>query len=402
MRTDGALVSPPKTDNELTRRALLPAGLRDVLPPDAAHEAATVETLIRCFDTQGYERVKPPLIEFEDSLFSGPGAAMTESTFRLMDPISRRMMGVRADVTVQVARIAATRLGHVARPLRLCYSGEVLRVTPGGLNPERELVQVGAELVGADTIDADAEVILLALDGLRAVGAPRVSVDITAPRLVPELLASFGIAAEGAGRLRAAIDRKDAAGLEAHGGEAAGILTQLMAAAGHHEDGARRLDDLVLPDPVRAIVERLNAVAARIAAEETAIEVTIDPVENRGFEYYTGLGFSLFSRGVRGELGRGGRYLVDGLDSEGSCGLTLYMETVMRAVADPVRRDRLFLPIGTPRATAAAVRDQGWITVGGLDPAADPDSDALRLGCTHILRNGEPAPLPAAETSKQP
>lgn len=394
-------MSPPNNNSELTRRALLPAGLRDVLPRDAAHEAATVETLIHCFEAHGYERVKPPLVEFEDSLFSGPGAAMTESTFRLMDPISRRMMGVRADVTVQVARIAATRLGHVPRPLRLCYSGEVLRVTPGDLNPERQLVQVGAELVGADTIDADAEVILLALDGLRAVGTPRMSVDITAPRLVPELLKTFDMDETVAASLRTAIDRKDSAGVERHGGPAAKILTELMAAAGGNADGARLLDELTLPASVQEIVERLKAVAARVAAEEPGLEITIDPVENRGFEYYTGLGFSVFSRGVRGELGRGGRYQVDGLDSEGSCGLTLYMETVIRAIAEPTAPKRLFLPMGTSRESAAALRDQGWITVAGLDPALTAETDAVRLGCSHVLKDGAPVPL-TSESTPQP
>ena len=394
-------MSPPNNNAELTRRALLPAGLRDVLPPDAAHEAATIESLIRCFETHGYERIKPPLVEFEDSLFSGPGAAMTESTFRLMDPISRRMMGLRADVTVQVARIAATRLGHVPRPLRLCYGGEVLRVTPGQLNPERQLVQVGAELVGADTIEADTEVILLALDALRAVGTPRMSVDITAPRLVPELLKSFDLDETRAESLRTAIDRKDTAGVERHGGQAAETLTALMAAAGEHEDGARHLGELSLPRSVQDIVDRLIAVAARVAAEEPKLSVTIDPVENRGFEYYTGLGFSLFSRGVRGELGRGGRYQVYGLDSEGSCGMTLYMETVIRAIAEPTPRERLFLPSGTSRTMAAALRDQGWITVAGLDPSVAADADAGRLGCTHVLRDGSPVPLaPEPPTQK--
>ena len=394
-------MSPPNENSELTRRALLPAGLRDVLPPDAAHEAATVEKLIRCFEIQGYERIKPPLVEFEDSLFSGPGAAMTESTFRVMDPISRRMMGVRADVTVQVARVAATRLGHVPRPLRLCYSGEVLRVTPGDLNPERELVQVGAELVGADTINADAEVILLALDALRAVGTRRMSVDITAPRLVPELLAALGIDGAKQPELRAAIDRKDPAGVERHAGTAASVLTELMAAAGERSEGLRRLKGLSLPAAVHATVERLEAVSSLVAAEEPSLEVTIDPVENRGFEYYTGLGFSLFSRGVRGELGRGGRYQVDGLDSEGSCGLTLYMETVIRAIAEPTAANRLFLPVGTPRAVAAALRAEGWITIAGLDQAAQAPGDAERLGCTHVLQDGNPVPLATIETTRQ-
>jgi ATP phosphoribosyltransferase regulatory subunit len=392
-------VSPPNKDTELTRRALLPAGLRDVLPPDAAHEAATVESLIGCFETHGYERIKPPLVEFEDSLFSGPGAAMTESTFRLMDPISRRMMGVRADVTVQVARIAATRLGHVPRPLRLCYSGEVLRVTPGDLNPERELVQVGAELVGADTVEADAEVILLALDALRGLGTPRMSVDITAPRLVPTLLTAFGIDGAAEKILRTAIDRKDASAVERHAGPAAGLLTDLMAAAGERSDGLRRLKDVILPESVQPIVARLEAVASLVASAEPALEVTIDPVENRGFEYYTGLGFSLFSRGVRGELGRGGRYQVDGLDSEGSCGLTLYMETVIRAITPPTAPQRLFLPIGTPRSIAAGFRARDWITVAGLDPLTEAPIDAARLGCTHILQDGAPAAL---DTEQQP
>ena len=131
-------MSPILDETELSRRALLPAGLRDSLPPDAAHEAAVVEALVACCTARGYERVKPPLVEFEDSLFAGPGAAMTHRSFRLMDPVSQRMMGVRADMTVQIARIASTRLSNAPRPLRLCYAGEVLRVTGTPLTPERE------------------------------------------------------------------------------------------------------------------------------------------------------------------------------------------------------------------------------------------------------------------------
>jgi len=174
-----------------------------------------------------------------------------------------------------------------------------------------------------------------------------------------------------------------------------------MAAAGEHEDGARLLAGLTLPAPVQDIVDRLIAVASRVAAEEPSLAVTIDPVENRGFEYYTGLGFSLFSRGVRGELGRGGRYQVDGLDSEGSCGLTLYMETVIRAIAEPSSRKRLFLPSGTPRSVAADLRDQGWITIAGLDPATTADADARRLGCTHVLRDNAPVSLETDTPSQQ-
>ena len=130
-------------------RALLPAGLSDLLPPDAAFEASVVDRLTAAFEAHGYERVKPPLVEFETSLLTGAGGAMAEHIFRLMDPVSQRMMGLRADMTPQVARIAATRLKNAARPLRLGYAGQVLRVRGSELKPARQLGQVGVELIGA-------------------------------------------------------------------------------------------------------------------------------------------------------------------------------------------------------------------------------------------------------------
>ena len=103
---------------EFGDQALLPAGFQDVLPPQAAQEAAAIERLIACFAGHGYERVKPPLLEFEETILAGAGAAVAQQTFRLMDPVSQRMMGLRADMTPQVARIAATRLGQTPRPRR--------------------------------------------------------------------------------------------------------------------------------------------------------------------------------------------------------------------------------------------------------------------------------------------
>ena len=122
--------------NEALHPALLPQGLRDLLPPDAAWEAEVVARLMAVLASHGYERVKPPLAEFEDNLLSGAGAAMAQETFRLMDPISQRMIGLRADMTPQVARIATTRLSNAPRPLRLCYAGQVLRVR-GSETPAR-------------------------------------------------------------------------------------------------------------------------------------------------------------------------------------------------------------------------------------------------------------------------
>ena len=354
----------PETD--LTKRALLPAGLRDVLPPEAAHEASVVEALIACFTSHGYDRVKPPLVEFEDSLFAGPGAAMTENTFRLMDPLSQRMMGLRADTTVQIARMAATRLSHHPRPLRLCYAGEVLRITGGQLNPERQLVQVGAELIGADSPRADAETILLAVEALRSAGVDPITVDINAPLLVPTLLDAHGIDVFSARNLLAAIDRKEVARVSSLAAELGepdlGIcLARLMTTAADWRTSLDRLSQVSLPPSASDVLDRLRSTADLVLEAESDLALTLDPVEHRGFEYYAGLGFSVFSRGVRGELGRGGRYFVDGTSGESSTGFTLYMETVMRAVPDAGAAPRAFAPAVVSADARAAARAAGWV-----------------------------------------
>ena len=172
--------------------ALLPTGMRDLLPPEAEVEAQVVARLMTTLAAHGYERVKPPLVEFEETLFAGAGAAMATATFRMMDPASHRMIGVRADMTPQIARIAATRLGAASRPLRLSYAGQVLRVVGSEIRPERQVGQVGAELIGAAGPAADVEAVAVAAEALAALGVPELSVDVTLPTLVPAVAEAYG------------------------------------------------------------------------------------------------------------------------------------------------------------------------------------------------------------------
>jgi ATP phosphoribosyltransferase regulatory subunit len=231
-------------------RALLPAGMADWLPPAAEHEAWAVETLIGVFRAWGYERVKPPLMEFEDSLLAGPGRAVADNTFRLMDPVSQRMMGLRADVTVQVARIATARLGAWPRPLRLAYAGQVMRVRGSQLRPTRQFGQVGAELIGPDTPDADAEAIVLAARAVRRLGVSDLSVDLGLPTLVPAICRGARVDDDTARRLRDALDRKDAAAvaaLEPQLGEAVcALMAGLLNSVGAAESALAQLTDLDL------------------------------------------------------------------------------------------------------------------------------------------------------------
>jgi ATP phosphoribosyltransferase regulatory subunit len=298
------------------------------------------------------------------------------------------MMGVRADMTIQVARIAATRLANASRPLRLAYAGNVLRVKGSQLRPERQFVQAGVEIVGAEEAAADAEIILLAVEALGDAGVENLSVDINLPTLIPALCRALDLDEETQIAVRVALDSKDAAAVAAAGGQAAVWLGALLRATGPVDDALAALKALDLPAEAAAECDRLEEVVGLIRAAAPDLTLTVDPVEHRGFEYQTGLSFTVFARGVRGEMGRGGRYHVT-QSGEPATGFSLFLDSVLRALPQPGNGRTLYLPHGTDAARGAALRAEGWVTVAGLAPESDPVAEARRLGCTHIPRDEE-------------
>jgi ATP phosphoribosyltransferase regulatory subunit len=385
--------------NDNDHRGLLPAGLADLLPPDAAREADAIDVAIKRFAAFGYDRVKPPMVEFEESLLGGPGAALASQTFRLMDPVSQRMMGVRPDMTVQVARIAVTRLKHEPRPLRLSYGGNVIRVRGNALKPERQFAQVGCELLGVDTAEADAEAVLLTVDALRAIGVARLTVDLNLPTLVAAVVAGLKLEAEPTRLLRRALDRKDEAAISkalGEGKKAADLFIGLQRAAGPADKAIAHLKKLKLPAAAAAEAARLAEVVALVATAEPELPLTLDVVDYRGLEYQTGVSFSVFALDGRQELARGGRYSAgypeDGV-SEPATGFTLYMDAVLAASETVPVRPRLYLPTGAGWADATPWQAKGYAVVRAVSPADDVRQEAKRLGCTHALIEGEAVPL---------
>ena len=385
---------------DLENKALLPAGLRDILPPEAAFEAGIREMLAATYASHGYDRVKPPLVEFEEGLTSGAGEAVSADTFRLMDPVSQRMMGVRADMTTQVARIAATRLGDLPRPLRLSYTGEVLRIRGTQLRPERQFAQVGAELIGTASAAADIEIIAIAVESLRAIGVPGLSVDLTIPPLVPALMDDMDLSEEDYRALRDAVDRKDVGAVRESGQNLADELSRLMAGTGTADHALDVLSGLSLPSAPAGELDRLKAVVEGLGQRIPALDITVDPVENRGFEYHTGIGFTLFARGERGEIGAGGRYVTlpngnedENSEGEPATGFTLFIDTILRVIPEADLPPRVFVPVGSDDDAVAALRNDGWVTVAALENVNDAATEARRQGCSHIWKAGKPAPI---------
>ena len=389
------------TDN--THHGLLPTGLADILPPEAEFEATVTESLMTSFSGFGYERVKPPLIEFEEILLSGSGSATAKQTFRMMDPISQRMLGVRADMTLQIARIASTRLGDVPRPLRLSYAGQVLRVKGSDLRPKRQFGQIGAELIGSSSAQADAEVILMAAEALTELGVPNLSIDLGLPTLVTAICSALeiDISPENS-TLRAALNQKDAPAIEALaeklGTEMSDLFGTLLKAVGPADKALAILQKVALPKEAQAELENLKAVIACLKERAPNLILTVDPVETRGYEYHTGVTFTFFALGVRGEIGRGGRYLANDANGnsaqETATGVSLFIDTILRALPDPARQDRVFVASNSASGTAQKLRQDGWIVVEHFEGTdKDVDQHASQSGCTHYWNGSKVTPV---------
>ena len=359
---------------------LLPEGLRDRLPPQAEAASRLMHRVIVAIGRHGYARVMPPLAEFEESLVGRLKSSRAQDLLRMVDPVSQRMLALRPDITAQIGRIAATRMGHAPRPLRLAYGGPVIKLRATQLRPERELSQAGAELIGSDSVAAVSEIIRVALDALRAAGVADITVDITLPDLV-DTLATGAMPIEPAkvGRVRALLDAKDAGGLAAVSAEA---YLPLLSAAGPIDGALAKMRAL---DHAQALDSRLAAIEKIAAAVGDDVSLTLDPTERHGFEYQTWLGFSIFSTGIRGEIGRGGSYTILHVDGreEPAVGFSLFLDPLVDIGLGVEPARRLFLPLGHDPAAAASARKDGWVTIAALD-AGDAPAD-----CSHTLDGAE-------------
>ncbi|MCB1562581.1 MAG: ATP phosphoribosyltransferase regulatory subunit [Alphaproteobacteria bacterium] len=376
---------------------LLPNGFEDLLPPDAEQEARAITILMDHFAGHGYRRVKPPLVEFEDSLLApGPGAALASETFRLMDPVSHRMMGVRSDITAQIARIASSRLFSEPRPLRLAYANDILRTRASQQRTQRQFCQVGCELIGHDDLLADIEICLMAVSALKALGLADITLDLTLPRLTNEIMKLYNLSDAARTQVRAALEKREQDSLDALDPAPRESLKALLSACGPADTALDQLARMDLPAELRPDIDRLAATCTALskALDElgiTDIRITIDPVENKGFEYHAGTAFALFAKKARAELGRGGRYdIVCGQsgDRQSATGFTLYMDTLRGAMPASKPADTLFVPSTESWATIKTLRDDGWRVIHGTG-----QDDRERLQCTHELLNGQIHPI---------
>ncbi len=372
---------------------VLPDHIADVLPFEARHIEEIRRDLLDMARCYGYELVMPPLLEHLESLLTGTGEALDLQTFKLVDQLSGRMMGLRADSTPQVARIDAHLLNRQG-VTRLCYCGPVLHTRPGAPHATREPLQFGAEIYGHTGLEADLEILTLALDTLQVAQVNSVSVDMADARIVHALVKQAQLNAAQETLLYAALAAKDASEIKAitRGcpAAAAGGLQQLVQLYGDVTvlDAAAQ----ALPDSV-AIREALDHLRW-LARHVEGAAVTFDLSDLRGYAYYSGAQFSLYAPGASDALARGGRY-----DEVGSVfgrkrpavGFSLDIKALSAVAAARPLRAAVRAPWGEAaelRAAIAALRRQGETVVCVL-PGHESEVDEFQCDRELIQAAGQ-------------
>lgn len=367
---------------------VLPEYIEDILPPEAARIEALRARLLELFRVHGYRLVIPPMLEYVESLLTGTGHDLDLRTFKLVDQLSGRMMGIRADITPQVARIDAHLLNEQG-VTRLCYAGSVLHTRPRGLDATREPLQIGAELYGHAGIESDLEIQRLLCRSLESCGLDQARLDIGHVGVFRALCARAGVPAEAENELHAALEAKDVSGIE--------MLTARLRPA--TRDALRSLPELygdkgMLRRARRALPaypEIISALddLARLCADN-GFPASIDLADLRGYRYHSGVVFAAYVPGLSNAVALGGRYDEVGRAfgrPRPATGFSMDLRDLGRVAGGRTGRGAIRAPRHRDPALRVAVRKlraRGEVVIaelpGEMPRHADCDRELARVG----------------------
>lgn len=366
---------------------LLPENIADVLPSEARKIEELRRLMLDNFRRYGYELVMPPMLEYLESLLTGAGSDMNLRTFKLVDQLSGRTMGLRADMTTQVARIDAHLLNRVS-VTRLCYAGSTLHTRPSGLHATREPLQIGAEIYGHAGLEADAEIQELALASLALAGVTAVRLDLCHVGIVRSIMASDAPAQASEGVLFALLKAKDAPGLRRLAGQFGPLARDaILALPDLYGDATTLLRArAVLPalPGIRAALDDLDALV-KLAGNAS---VTIDLADLRGYQYESGAMFALYVPGLPNAVARGGRYDHVGEAfgrARPATGFSMDLRELARLLPSAERKRAIRAPWGTDVALREKIAALRWTDEVVIQNLPGHENDQEEFDCDRAL-----------------
>lgn len=382
-------------------RWLLPEGIEELLPPQAERLEQLRRELLDLFRSWGYELVIPSLVEYLDSLLTGMGNDLELQTFKLTDQLNGRLMGVRADITPQVARIDAHRLLDREGPVRLCYQGTVLHTRGDGLGGSRSFTQIGAELYGHSGIESDAEMVGLMLQTLALAKVGPVYVDLGHVGIFRALTQAAGLDSEQEAALFDALQRK-----------AVPEIQSLLASLDVDAKTRQAFEDLVwlngdsdvltrarksLAGNAAALkaVDEIEQVAERVSRQQPEVQLHFDLAELRGFHYHTGVVFAAYQPGQGRAIAQGGRYDDIGKvfgRARPATGFSADLRSLVALGAEkPVLNSGVFAPANDDPALMSKIAELRAAGKRVVCELPGQDGDEIAAGCpeTLFLQDGQ-------------
>ena len=376
------------------RNWLLPEFIEDVLPAEALRLEQLRRQLLDLFKVHGYQYVIPPTLEYLESLITGTGHDLDLATFKVVDQLTGRLMGIRADMTPQAARIDAHMLNQQGVS-RLCYAGTVLRTKPDGLARTREPLQLGAELFGHAGIESDIEIQRLMIKALQLLGLEGLHIDFSHVAIFESLVKAGNINADLEEALYAALQSKDKAAVAELAADLDAPIQQALISLTVLNGGVAILEkaESVLPKlpEIAQALANLSAVASKLS--DLNVQVSFDLGELRGYHYHSGVVFAAYARGYTGPVAMGGRYDEVGIAfgrARPATGFSLDLRGVVSALAPAILPKAILAPEGNDKDLLSKIetlRTDGLLVIQVL-PNSEVNINELNCDSALVLRNG--------------
>ena len=368
----------------MRNKNLLPPGFRDDLSPTTESEHFYMNAIISIFNKNGFQIVKPPLVEYFNKFDD-------KNTFIINEKKKNKKLKLRNDITLQVARIASSRFKRNIRPLKLCYYGEVVRNFGTILRPERQFLQVGAECIGKNNFFADIEILMLACQSLLIVGIKKITIDFSNPIFLNNLIIKNFSSKKNVNDFLKYVQKKDLKKSLTFLKDKSlnEYLKNIIECRGNLSSNIKKLEKLSINEKLSNEIKKIIKTYKILKKEFKTINFNIDLTENTIESYYTGLNLTAFARNVRGEIARGGRYITKFSKGEEATGFTCFMDSILRASSFDKKQKRIIVPFNTKKTIINSLQKKQFIIERFFDNNIKLSKNYNNKIYTHILINNK-------------
>ena len=371
------------------KKNLLPIGFRDILTNEAELQFEYGQKLVKNFNSWGYSFIEPPIIEFEKTLADIKNKFLNKKTLSFLDPLTKDKISLRPDITTQLARIAEDRLFGLPKPLRLCYFGDVFRADKPKLSSDRQFKQAGIEIIDSKSLLADIEVINLSLDSLKKINFKKISLDINIPIILEKIFDDFKISSIKRNDLRKLVANKNIKEIYNYNSKLFDILKAIIDSSGPLKKNIKKIQKIRFGTNAKKVIKDFIKVSSLFLKKNyDEYKISIDLLDHRGFEYYTGITFSIFCLNSSKEVCRGGRYLTSkNKDAVGSTFL-LNQFLSLKNVSKNSKKRILISYNNSFDKNLPDLRKKGWSTIQNIE--SDNDKKIAKLhNCKFVFKNNK-------------